>query len=49
MNFRAIQVIYKAEMLRAWNTLFQTLVSPVISTALYFIVFGAAIGSRIDG
>lgn len=48
MNFRAIQVIYKAEMLRAWNTLFQTLVSPVISTALYFIVFGAAIGSRIE-
>ncbi|MEM7359609.1 MAG: ABC transporter permease [Pseudomonadota bacterium] len=48
MNFRAIQVIYKAEMMRAWNTLFQTLVSPVISTALYFIVFGAAIGSRIE-
>lgn len=48
MNTRAINVIYKAEMRRAWKTIFQTLVSPVISTALYFIVFGAAIGSRIQ-
>lgn len=48
MNFEAIRVIYKAEMMRAWNTLFQTLASPVISTSLYFVVFGGAIGSRIQ-
>ena len=48
MNIQAIKVIYKHEMLRAWNTLFQSLASPVISTALYFVVFGSAIGSRID-
>jgi ABC-2 type transport system permease protein len=35
-------------MLRAWNTLLQTIASPVISTSLYFVVFGAAIGSRIE-
>ena len=48
INFQAINVIYKYEMLRAWKTLFQSLASPVISTALYFVVFGSAIGSRID-
>ncbi len=48
INFQAIKVIYKYEMLRAWKTLFQSLASPVISTALYFIVFGSAIGSRIE-
>lgn len=48
MNLSAIKVIYKAEMQRAINTLFQTLASPVISTSLYFIVFGSAIGSRIQ-
>jgi ABC-2 type transport system permease protein len=48
MNFSAIKVIYRAEMMRAINTLFQTLASPVISTSLYFIVFGSAIGSRIQ-
>ena len=47
-NYQAIRVIYKYEMLRAWKTLFQSLASPVISTALYFVVFGSAIGSRID-
>ena len=47
MNFTAIKVIYLAEMARAWKTLFQTLASPVISTSLYFVVFGGAIGSRI--
>ncbi len=47
MNTRAISVIYVSEMRRAYNTLFQTVASPVISTALYFIVFGSAIGSRI--
>ncbi|MBT8116047.1 MAG: ABC transporter permease [Arenicella sp.] len=48
MNLQAIRVIYRSEMLRAWNTLFQTLASPVISTSLYFVVFGGAIGSRIQ-
>ena len=47
MNYQAIRVIYKYEMLRAWNTLLQTIASPVISTSLYFVIFGAAIGSRI--
>ena len=48
MNIQAVKVIYKYEMLRAWNTLFQSLASPVISTTLYFVVFGSAIGSRIQ-
>ncbi|CUA91902.1 ABC transporter permease [Pannonibacter indicus] len=48
MNFRAIQAIYTFEMARTLRTLFQSIVSPVISTSLYFIVFGAAIGSRIQ-
>jgi len=47
MNLYAIRTIYSFEMARAWRTLLQTIVSPVISTSLYFIVFGAAIGSRI--
>ena len=48
MNIQAVKVIYKYEMLRAWETLLQSLASPVISTALYFVVFGSAIGSRIE-
>jgi len=48
MNIYAIRVIYKYEMLRAWETILQSFASPVISTALYFVVFGSAIGSRID-
>jgi len=48
MNLTAIKQIYIAEMSRAWKTLFQTLASPVISTSLYFVVFGSAIGSRIE-
>jgi len=48
MNFQAIKVIYKYEMLRAWDTILQTFASPVISTVLYFVVFGSAIGSRIE-
>ena len=48
INYQAIRIIYKYEMLRAWYTLLQTIASPVISTSLYFVVFGAAIGSRID-
>ena len=52
MNFYAIQAIYLFEMARTWRTLMQSIASPVISTSLYFIVFGSAIGSRmaeIDG
>jgi ABC-2 type transport system permease protein len=48
MNFRAIWTIYHAEMARTGRTLLQSVLAPVISTSLYFIVFGAAIGSRID-
>ena len=48
MNFTAIKVIYLNEMMRFWKTLFQSVASPVISTALYFVVFGSAIGSRIE-
>lgn len=48
MNIQAMKVIYKAEMLRTWNTLTQSIASPVISTSLYFVVFGSAIGSRIQ-
>ena len=48
MNITAVKVIYKYEMLRAWDTLLQTIASPVISTSLYFVVFGSAIGSRIE-
>jgi ABC-2 type transport system permease protein len=47
MNWRAIVAIFTYEMKRFFRTLFQSLISPVISTVLYFIVFGAAIGSRI--
>lgn len=48
MNFQAIEVIFRYEMLRTWETMFQSIASPVISTSLYFIVFGSAIGSRIQ-
>ncbi len=48
INTPAIKVIYKYEMLRAWETMLQSFISPVISTALYFVVFGSAIGSRIQ-
>jgi len=47
VNFHAIRAIYKFEMARFWRTLLQSIVSPVISTSLYFVVFGAAIGTRI--
>src|SRR6476661_2971145 len=47
MNLRAVAAIYRFEMARTGRTLFQSIVSPVISTSLYFVVFGAAIGSRI--
>ena len=48
MNIHAVRAIYQFEMARAWRTLTQSIVSPVISTSLYFVVFGAAIGSRIQ-
>lgn len=47
MNFRSIGAIYKYEMARARRTIGQSIASPVLSTTLYFIVFGSAIGSRI--
>ena len=47
MNFHAIRAIYTFEMARTGRTLLQSIVTPVISTSLYFVVFGAAIGSRI--
>jgi ABC-2 type transport system permease protein len=52
MNIHAIRAIYGFELSRTWRTIFQSIASPVLSTSLYFIVFGAAIGSRmahIDG
>ncbi|MDC8443958.1 ABC transporter permease [Halomonas aquamarina] len=48
MNLYPIRAIYMAEMARTRRTLLQSIVSPVISTSLYFVVFGAAIGSRIS-
>ena len=47
MNFHAIRSIYRFEMARTFRTLVQSIVSPVMSTALYFVVFGAGIGSRM--
>jgi ABC-2 type transport system permease protein len=47
MNWQAVNAIYRFEMSRTMRTLWQSIVSPVISTSLYFVVFGAAIGSRI--
>jgi ABC-2 type transport system permease protein len=52
MNRYAVRAIYLFEMHRAWRTLLQSLATPVISTSLYFVVFGSAIGSRmaeVDG
>jgi len=48
MNFLAVRAIFVFEMTRFFRTLMQSFVSPVLSTSLYFVVFGAAIGSRID-
>ena len=48
MNWRGIWAIYQFEMMRFFRTLLQSFVSPVISTSLYFVVFGTAIGGRID-
>ncbi len=48
MNWHAILAIYRFEMARTWRTIWQSIISPVISTSLYFVVFGTAIGSRIS-
>ncbi len=48
MNIHAVRAIYLSEMARTRRTLFQSIVSPVVTTSLYFVVFGAAIGSRIE-
>jgi len=47
MNWRAVRAIYLWEMARSRRTVMQSIISPVVSTSLYFVVFGAAIGSRI--
>lgn len=47
MNWHAVKAIYQFEMARTWRTPLQSIVSPVLSTSLYFVVFGAAIGGRI--
>ncbi len=47
MNVQAIRAIYRFEMARTWRTVTQSIISPVLSTALYFVVFGSAIGSHI--
>jgi ABC-2 type transport system permease protein len=47
VNVHAVRAIYLFEMARTWRTLLQSIVAPVVSTSLYFVVFGAAIGSRI--
>ncbi|MDE2156688.1 MAG: ABC transporter permease [Xanthomonadaceae bacterium] len=47
MNLYAVRAIYRFEMARTWRTLMQSVASPVLSTSLYFVVFGSAIGSRI--
>ena len=48
LNTHAIRAIYRFEMARTWRTITQSIISPVLSTALYFVVFGSAIGSRIE-
>ncbi len=48
MNFPAVKAIYNFEMARWRRTFWQSIVSPVVSTSLYFVVFGAAIGSRVE-
>ena len=48
MNWLAVGAIYRFEMARTFRTILQSLVAPVVSTSLYFVVFGTAIGSRIE-
>ncbi|MCP5762398.1 ABC transporter permease, partial [Klebsiella pneumoniae] len=47
-NLRGVLAIYNFEMARTWRTLMQSIFSPVLSTVLYFVVFGSAIGSRME-
>ena len=47
MNFHAIKAIYRYEMSRMFRTIVQSVIAPVLSTSLYFVIFGSAIGSRI--
>ena len=48
MNFYAIRAIYVFEMSRTFRTILQSVIAPIVSTSLYFVVFGSAIGSRIQ-
>ena len=48
INFRSIKAIYIFEMSRTFRTIIQSLISPILSTVLYFIVFGTAIGNNIN-
>lgn len=48
MNLHGVRAIYNFEMARTWRTLMQSIFSPVLSTVLYFVVFGSAIGSRME-
>jgi ABC-2 type transport system permease protein len=48
MNLNAIKAIYMAELARAWKTVVQTIATPVLTTSLYFVVFGSAIGGRMQ-
>jgi ABC-2 type transport system permease protein len=48
INFHGMRAIYKFELARTWRTLVQSIVSPVVSTSLYFVVFGSAIGTRMN-
>jgi len=48
MNFRAVRALYMFELARTWRTLFQSILTPVLTTSLYFVVFGSAIGSRMQ-
>ncbi|MBW8786033.1 MAG: ABC transporter permease, partial [Novosphingobium sp.] len=47
-NWRGLVVIYRFELARTWRTLFESILSPVLTTSLYFVVFGTALGSRIS-
>ena len=46
MNVHAIRAIYMFELARTWRTLFESLLAPVLTTSLYFVVFGSAIGLK---
>jgi putative exporter of polyketide antibiotics len=48
MNFNAVKAIYRTEMARMMRTIVQSIVAPVLSTSLYFVIFGSAIGSLLS-